>query len=71
MFRKRSHSLFAPNSGALLSGDHVGGSRGPKSLLAGTPLSIIKRIIYTQIYKIKTRNETVLDIHTLKKGVIG
>jgi hypothetical protein len=34
--RKRSHSLFAPNMNALLSGQHIGGLHHHQSLLAGT-----------------------------------
>jgi len=33
--RKRSHSLFAPNMNALLTGDHAGGVMAAQSLLAG------------------------------------
>jgi hypothetical protein len=33
--RKRSHSLFAPNMNALLTGEHAGGVMATPSLLAG------------------------------------
>jgi hypothetical protein len=38
--RKRSHSLFAPNLNALITGEHVGGVMGPQSLLAGMPMEM-------------------------------